>query len=48
MIAYYSISNKELTFYSKNGCCIAIVPCSDIREAIQKYGITDNNLYITL
>ncbi len=49
MEAYYSIINKDLTIYNKDGFCIGRINAPfDMNEIAQKYNIADKNIHITL
>lgn len=47
--AYYSITNKDLTIYDKNGICITrIYAPFDMNEIAEKYNIEDKDIHIAL
>lgn len=49
MYAFYSISNKDLTLYSKKtGLCIARLINFNIYDIMRRYNIEDRDLHITL
>lgn len=48
MQAYYSMTNRDLTIYDKNGTCLAILYYFDIYDIREKYGIEDEDIHITL
>ena len=49
MEAYYSITNKDLTIYNKDGICICRINAPfDMNEIAKKYNIADENIHIAL
>lgn len=49
MEVYYSIANRDLTIYDKNGICIhRIYAPFDMNEVAKKWNILDKNIHIAL
>lgn len=49
MEAYYSITNRDLTIYDKNGICIhRIYAPFDMEKVAKEWNIKDENIHITL
>lgn len=48
MQAYYSVNNRELTIYDKDGTCLVILINFDIYDVQKKYGIRDEDIHIAL
>lgn len=46
MLAFYSISNKDITIYNNIGTCMLITRES-IEEVMRKYNIKDSDIHIT-
>lgn len=45
--AVYSIANRDLSIFDSKGNCICIAPCNNIKDAMNKYGLKDEDIMIS-
>lgn len=46
MKAFYSILNKDITIYNEHGVCLIIIHNFNIYDVMDRYGLSDKDIYI--